>query len=93
MQPRGFLNLVPFPNTPPRSRRPMGLEPICPAGMLTQLPPRSVSSIPRPTGHLHTALVRFLSPNPSRLPARSPQDLTRELQPQNLPATPWQYPS
>ena len=54
---------------------------------------RSASSYPELTGELYHAVVGFLALTPSQLLAINQEDLTKEIEQQNLPATTWQYPN
>jgi len=45
------------------------------------------------TGELHNAITGFLAHTPSLLMTLNQEDLTKELDQQNLPATTWQYPN
>ena len=55
--------------------------------------PRSAEAIPELTGELHNAVIGFLASTPSQLMVVNQEDLTKELQQQNLPGTTWQYPN
>jgi 4-alpha-glucanotransferase len=60
------------------------------------LPPglsRSAADYPELSGELHNAIVGFLALTPSQLLAINQEDLTKELEQQNLPGTTWQYPN
>jgi len=57
------------------------------------LPPGSVSDYGELTGALHYAIVGFLALTPSQLLAINEEDLTKEIDQQNLPGTTWQYPN
>jgi len=45
------------------------------------------------TGELHNAVVGFLAMTPSQLLAINQEDLTKELEQQNLPGTTAEYPN
>jgi 4-alpha-glucanotransferase len=62
-------------------------------GLLSQGLPRSASAYPELTGDLHNAAVGFLALTPSQLLAINQEDLTKELEQQNLPGSTWQYPN
>lgn len=55
--------------------------------------PRRVKDYPALSGELHNAIVGFLALTPSQLLAINQEDLTKELEQQNLPGTTWQYPN
>jgi len=55
--------------------------------------PRLASDLPELTGELHNAIIGFLASTPSQLLVVNQEDLTKELQQQNLPGTTWQYPN
>ena len=55
--------------------------------------PHSAEAYPELTGPLHNAVVGFLALTPSQLLAINQEDLTKELEQQNLPGTTWQYPN
>lgn len=55
--------------------------------------PRQQDAYPELTGPLHNAVVGFLAMTPSELLAINQEDLTKELNQQNLPGTTWQYPN
>jgi 4-alpha-glucanotransferase len=62
-------------------------------GLLPDWVPRSAVHIPELTGELHNALVGFLAITPCRLLTLNQEDLTKETEQQNLPASTWQYPN
>jgi 4-alpha-glucanotransferase len=55
--------------------------------------PRTAESYPELTGELHNAIVGFLATTPSQLLAINQEDLTKEMNQQNLPGSTWQYPN
>jgi 4-alpha-glucanotransferase len=55
--------------------------------------PRQAVEYAELTGELHNAIVGFLALTPSQLLAINQEDLTKELEQQNLPGTTWQYPN
>jgi 4-alpha-glucanotransferase len=55
--------------------------------------PRSAAYVPELTGELHNAVIGFLASTPSSLLLVNQEDLTKEVQQQNLPGTTWQYPN
>jgi 4-alpha-glucanotransferase len=55
--------------------------------------PRSAADVPELTGELHNAVIGFLASTPSSLLLVNQEDLTKEVQQQNLPGTTWQYPN
>ncbi|HVX67183.1 MAG TPA: 4-alpha-glucanotransferase [Bryobacteraceae bacterium] len=56
-------------------------------GLLPDWCPRRAADIPELTGELHNAIVGWLARAPSRLLALNQEDLLKELDQQNLPAT------
>jgi 4-alpha-glucanotransferase len=62
-------------------------------GLMPQHLPRDVHAYPELTGELHNAIVGFLALTPSQLLAINQEDLTKELNQQNLPGSTWQYPN
>src|ERR1035437_1325440 len=62
-------------------------------GLLPSGRPRSTADYPELSGELHNAIVGFLALTPSQLLAINQEDLTTELEQQNLPGTTWQYPN
>jgi 4-alpha-glucanotransferase len=63
------------------------------SGLLPPSVPRRAEQIPELTGELHNAVIGFLASTPSQLLVVNQEDLTKELQQQNLPGTTWQYPN
>jgi 4-alpha-glucanotransferase len=55
--------------------------------------PRDARAYPELTGELHNAIIGFLAMSPSQLLAINQEDLTKEIQQQNLPGSTWQYPN
>ena len=55
--------------------------------------PRSAEAYAELTGELHNAIVGFLAVTPSQLLAINQEDLTKEMNQQNLPGSTWQYPN
>ncbi|WP_321476525.1 4-alpha-glucanotransferase [uncultured Paludibaculum sp.] len=55
--------------------------------------PREAADWPELTGELHNAVIGYLVTTPSRLMLLNQEDLTKELDQQNLPGTTWQYPN
>jgi 4-alpha-glucanotransferase len=55
--------------------------------------PRAQEQVPQFAGELHNAIIGFLARTPSQLLVINQEDLTKEKQQQNLPATTWQYPN
>jgi 4-alpha-glucanotransferase len=55
--------------------------------------PRSAEHVPEFTGELHNAFVGFLAQAPSRLMVLNQEDLFKEAEQQNLPATTSEYPN
>jgi 4-alpha-glucanotransferase len=63
------------------------------SGLLPPSVPRRAEQIPELTGELHNAVIGFLASTPSQLLVVNQEDLTKELQQQNLPGTTWHYPN
>jgi len=55
--------------------------------------PRSAEAYAELTGELHNAIVGFLAMTPAQLLAINQEDLTLEVNQQNLPGSTWQYPN
>ena len=55
--------------------------------------PRLAEAYVELTGELHNAIIGFLAMTPSQLLAINQEDLTKELNQQNLPGSTWQYPN
>jgi 4-alpha-glucanotransferase len=62
-------------------------------GLMPGYLPRTAYSYRELTGELHHAIVGFLALTPSQLLAINQEDLTKEVEQQNLPGTTWQYPN
>ncbi len=62
-------------------------------GLLPETFPRNAADVPELTGELHNAVIGFLASTPSQLLLVNQEDLTKEVQQQNLPGTTWQYPN
>lgn len=62
-------------------------------GLLPPGFPRSAYEIPELTGELHNAVIGFLASTPSMLLLVNQEDLTKEVEQQNLPGTTWQCPN
>ncbi len=69
------------------------LDALFAVGLLPEWFPRKASQVPELTGELHNALVGWLALAPSLLLALNQEDLTKETEQQNLPATTWEYPN
>ena len=69
------------------------LDVLSETGMLPPELPRAAADYPELSGELHNAIVGFLALTPSELLAINQEDLTMELEQQNLPGTTWQYPN
>ena len=63
------------------------------AGLMPEQLSRSASDYPELTPELHNAIAGFLALTPSQLLAINQEDLTREVDQQNLPGTTWQHPN
>lgn len=55
--------------------------------------PRQASGIPELSGELHNAIIGFLVRTPSAVLVLNQEDLTKETEQQNLPASTYQYPN
>ncbi|MBI4891084.1 MAG: 4-alpha-glucanotransferase [Acidobacteria bacterium] len=62
-------------------------------GFLPQDFPRESADWSELTGELHNAVIGYLMSTPSLLMLLNQEDLTKELDQQNLPGTTWQYPN
>ena len=62
-------------------------------GLLRADLPRVAEAYAELTGELHNAIVGFLARTPSQLLAINQEDLTKEVNQQNLPGSTWQYPN
>jgi 4-alpha-glucanotransferase len=62
-------------------------------GLLPSHMSHSADDYPEMTGELHNAVVGFLAKTPSQLLAINQEDLTKELEQQNLPGTTAEYPN
>jgi 4-alpha-glucanotransferase len=69
------------------------LDALIAAGMLDPGYPRSAADGPELTGELHNAVTGFLASTPCLLMTLNQEDLTKEPNQQNMPATTWQYPN
>jgi len=63
------------------------------AGLLPEWFPRDAAEVPELTGELHNAAIGFLARTPSMLMLVNQEDLTKEIDQQNLPGSTWQYPN
>jgi 4-alpha-glucanotransferase len=63
------------------------------AGLLPGDSERDAAKIPELSGDLHNAIIGFLASTPSMLLLLNQEDLTKELEQQNLPGTTWQHPN
>ncbi len=62
-------------------------------GLLPENFPREAAGWTELTGELHNAIIGYLASTPSMLFLLNQEDLTKETEQQNLPATTWQYPN
>ncbi len=62
-------------------------------GLLPDWLPRRAEDVPEVSGALHSALVGLLAITPCRLLALNQEDLFKETEQQNLPASTWEYPN
>ena len=63
------------------------------ANLLPGTTPRDAALIPELSGDLHNAIIGFLASTPSMLMLLNQEDLTKEVEQQNLPGTTWQHPN
>src|ERR1019366_7410906 len=61
--------------------------------LVSKLLPSHAEAYPELTGELHNAIIGFLAMTPSQLLAINQEDLTKEVNQQNLPGSTWQYPN
>ncbi|HBY58712.1 MAG TPA: 4-alpha-glucanotransferase, partial [Solibacterales bacterium] len=69
------------------------LETLHALGLLPAWYPHSAAQLPSLTGELHYAFIGFLAQTPSLLLAINQEDLTKEIEQQNLPGTTAEYPN
>jgi 4-alpha-glucanotransferase len=69
------------------------LDALFAAGLLPDTTPRDAGQIPELTGELHNAIIGFLASTPSMLLVLNQEDLSKEIDQQNLPGTTWQHPN
>jgi 4-alpha-glucanotransferase len=69
------------------------LDALFAANLLPDTTPRDASQIPELTGELHNAIIGFLASTPSMLLVLNQEDLSKEIDQQNLPGTTWQHPN
>jgi len=69
------------------------LEALIRDGLLPRDFPREAADWTELTGELHNAVIGYLVSTPSMLMLLNQEDLTKELDQQNLPGTTWQYPN
>jgi len=69
------------------------LDALAAAGLLPAHLSRNAADYPKLTGELHDAIAGFLASTPSQLLAINQEDLTLEVNQQNLPGTTWQHPN
>ncbi|MBZ5580728.1 MAG: 4-alpha-glucanotransferase [Acidobacteriia bacterium] len=69
------------------------LDALFETGLMPPHLPRHAAAYSELNGELHNAVVGFLAGTPSQLLAINQEDLTKELNQQNLPGTTWQYPN
>lgn len=62
-------------------------------GLMPDYYTRRASDIPEFTGELHNAVVGYLARTPAKLLQLNQEDLTKQLDQQNLPGSTWQYPN
>ena len=63
------------------------------AGLLPAGYPARAEQLQELTGELHNAAIGYLAATPSMLLVINQEELTKETEQQNLPATTWQYPN
>jgi 4-alpha-glucanotransferase len=61
--------------------------------LLPDWAPRKATEIPELTGELHNAIIGALCQTRSMLMVLNQEDLTKEIDQQNLPGSTWQYPN
>ena len=61
--------------------------------LVSQDLPHTAEAYPELAGELHNAIIGFLAMTPSQLLAINQEDLTKEVNQQNLPGSTWQYPN
>lgn len=76
-----------------RAEKQKFLDALFAVGLLPDWFPRDAGKLPELTGELHNAFVGWLALAPSLLLALNQEDLTKEADQQNLPATTWEYPN
>jgi len=76
-----------------RAEKQKMLDTLFQLNLLPDYLPRSAAEIPELTGELHNAITGFLASTPSMLLALNQEDLTKEIDQQNLPGTTAQYPN
>jgi 4-alpha-glucanotransferase len=69
------------------------LDALFAANLLPDTTPRDAAQIPELTGELHNAIIGFLASTPSMLLVLNQEDLSKEIDQQNLPGTTWQHPN
>jgi 4-alpha-glucanotransferase len=69
------------------------LEVLREGGLLPAWFPRNALEVPELTGELHNAIIGFLVQTPSMVLVLNQEDLTKETEQQNLPASTYQYPN
>jgi len=69
------------------------LDALFEAGLLPDWFARRASDVPELVGELHSAIVGFMAQTPSMLLLLNQEDLTKEIEQQNLPGSTWQYPN
>ncbi|MCC6540138.1 MAG: 4-alpha-glucanotransferase [Bryobacterales bacterium] len=69
------------------------LERLIEQGLLPAGYPLAAADGPELTGEIHNAIIGFLAHTPSMLMTLNHEDLTKELDQQNMPGTTWQYPN
>jgi 4-alpha-glucanotransferase len=69
------------------------LDALFAADLLPDTTPRDASQIPELSGELHNAIIGFLASTPSMLMLLNQEDLSKEIEQQNLPGTTWQHPN
>jgi 4-alpha-glucanotransferase len=69
------------------------LDALFAANLLPDSTPRDATQISELTGELHNAIIGYLASTPSMLMVLNQEDLSKEIEQQNLPGTTWQHPN
>jgi 4-alpha-glucanotransferase len=69
------------------------LEALRHAGLLPETVGAEAAAWDELTGEIHNAIIGYLVSTPSQLMVLNQEDLTKELDQQNVPGATWQYPN